>query len=58
MMDTRTPITVTWSDRTCYELDLYLSGWMAIIVKEAEWIPAIIEKINKSLKKATKIKAT
>ena len=58
MMDTRTPIKVNWSDRTCYELDLYLSGWMAIIVKEAEWIPAIIEKINKALKKATQIKAT
>ena len=57
MMDIRTLIKVNWSDQTCYELDLYLSGWMAIIVKEAEWIPAIIEKINKALK-ATKIKAT
>ena len=57
MMEVRTLIKVNWSDQTCYELDLYLSEWMTIIVKEAELIPAIIEKINKALK-ATKIKAT
>lgn len=57
MMEVRTLIKVNWSDQTCYELDLYLSEWMTIIVKEAELIPAIIEKINKALK-TTKIKAT